>query len=261
MPLPDCAGCATLGRCSKRFRSRRSARGRLDTLQVNVGYRCNQSCVHCHVNAGPGPHRGDDAATVADLVLDVPRAAAHRDARHHRRRARAQSALPPPGARAARDMGVQRDGPLQPHDPGAAGPGGPRRIPRRATRSRSSRRCRATCRTTSTGSAARACIDGSIRGLRRLNALGYGREGSRARRSTSSTIRRGRRCRRRRRSSRPTTSASSASASASSFNQPLHARQHADPALRLDPARRKGQFDALSRHCCSTRTATTTSTA
>jgi radical SAM/Cys-rich protein len=28
-------------------------RGRLDTLQINVGYRCNQSCVHCHVNAGP----------------------------------------------------------------------------------------------------------------------------------------------------------------------------------------------------------------
>lgn len=25
----------------------------LDTLQVNLGYRCNQSCVHCHVNAGP----------------------------------------------------------------------------------------------------------------------------------------------------------------------------------------------------------------
>ena len=29
------------------------ARGALQTLQVNVGYRCNQSCVHCHVNAGP----------------------------------------------------------------------------------------------------------------------------------------------------------------------------------------------------------------
>ncbi len=28
-------------------------RARLETLQVNVGYRCNQSCVHCHVNAGP----------------------------------------------------------------------------------------------------------------------------------------------------------------------------------------------------------------
>lgn len=26
---------------------------RLQTLQVNLGYKCNQSCVHCHVNAGP----------------------------------------------------------------------------------------------------------------------------------------------------------------------------------------------------------------
>ncbi len=25
----------------------------LTTLQVNLGYRCNQSCLHCHVNAGP----------------------------------------------------------------------------------------------------------------------------------------------------------------------------------------------------------------
>ena len=28
-------------------------RGELQTLQVNLGYLCNQSCVHCHVNAGP----------------------------------------------------------------------------------------------------------------------------------------------------------------------------------------------------------------
>lgn len=28
-------------------------RARLDTLQVNLGYQCNQSCLHCHVNAGP----------------------------------------------------------------------------------------------------------------------------------------------------------------------------------------------------------------
>jgi radical SAM/Cys-rich protein len=28
-------------------------RARLDTLQVNLGYKCNQSCLHCHVNAGP----------------------------------------------------------------------------------------------------------------------------------------------------------------------------------------------------------------
>jgi len=29
------------------------ARRRVETLQVNVGYVCNQSCLHCHVNAGP----------------------------------------------------------------------------------------------------------------------------------------------------------------------------------------------------------------
>ena len=25
----------------------------LEVLQVNLGYLCNQSCLHCHVNAGP----------------------------------------------------------------------------------------------------------------------------------------------------------------------------------------------------------------
>ena len=29
------------------------ARDALETLQVNLGYLCNLSCVHCHVNAGP----------------------------------------------------------------------------------------------------------------------------------------------------------------------------------------------------------------
>jgi radical SAM/Cys-rich protein len=28
-------------------------RGALSTLQVNLGYLCNQTCTHCHVNAGP----------------------------------------------------------------------------------------------------------------------------------------------------------------------------------------------------------------
>ena len=28
-------------------------RQQLNTLQVNLGYKCNQSCTHCHVNAGP----------------------------------------------------------------------------------------------------------------------------------------------------------------------------------------------------------------
>src|SRR5436190_7050123 len=40
----------------------------LNTLQVNVGYRCNQSCVHCHVNAGP--NRSEEmAGDVVDVVL------------------------------------------------------------------------------------------------------------------------------------------------------------------------------------------------
>jgi radical SAM/Cys-rich protein len=46
------------------------ARGPAQTLQVNVGYRCNQSCVHCHVNASP--HRTEQMpGDVADLVLQV----------------------------------------------------------------------------------------------------------------------------------------------------------------------------------------------
>ena len=44
-------------------------RGRLDTLQVNVGYRCNQSCVHCHVNAGPN-RKEEMSSEVVEVVLD-----------------------------------------------------------------------------------------------------------------------------------------------------------------------------------------------
>jgi len=40
----------------------------LTTLQVNVGYRCNQQCVHCHVNASPIRKEEMGAETV-DLVL------------------------------------------------------------------------------------------------------------------------------------------------------------------------------------------------
>jgi radical SAM/Cys-rich protein len=39
-------------------------RSRLTTLQVNLGYRCNQSCVHCHVNAGPKRTETMDDASV-----------------------------------------------------------------------------------------------------------------------------------------------------------------------------------------------------
>src|SRR5258708_22961318 len=47
-------------------------RGRLETLQVNLGYRCNQSCVHCHV--GAGPQRTEEmTAEIVDLVVAVLR--------------------------------------------------------------------------------------------------------------------------------------------------------------------------------------------
>ena len=45
----------------------------LETLQVNLGYRCNQSCVHCHVNAGPGRTEQMSLATL-QVVLDFIRA-------------------------------------------------------------------------------------------------------------------------------------------------------------------------------------------
>jgi radical SAM/Cys-rich protein len=40
------------------------------TVQVNLGYKCNQSCVHCHVNAGPNRTEQMRRDTV-DLVLDA----------------------------------------------------------------------------------------------------------------------------------------------------------------------------------------------
>ena len=44
-------------------------RNELEILQVNLGYLCNLSCTHCHVNAGPKRTELMDKATV-DLVLD-----------------------------------------------------------------------------------------------------------------------------------------------------------------------------------------------
>ena len=49
------------------------SRSALETLQVNLGYKCNQSCLHCHVNAGPNRTEMMDGGSV-DLVLAVLRA-------------------------------------------------------------------------------------------------------------------------------------------------------------------------------------------
>ncbi|MBK5257073.1 MAG: arsenosugar biosynthesis radical SAM protein ArsS [Vicinamibacteria bacterium] len=38
------------------------------TLQVNLGYRCNQACVHCHVNAGPSRTEMMDDETIRLIV-------------------------------------------------------------------------------------------------------------------------------------------------------------------------------------------------
>ena len=48
-------------------------RGAVKTLQVNLGYRCNLSCTHCHVAAGPNRSEQMDAETVADVVAALER--------------------------------------------------------------------------------------------------------------------------------------------------------------------------------------------
>ena len=151
------------------------ARGSLQTLQVNVGYRCNQSCVHCHVNAGPGRTEEMDGATV-DLVieflerrriatLDITGGAPELNP-HFRRL-----------VTAARDRAVRvidrHNLTVQEH-PGQEDLAAflaanqvevvasmPCYLPDNVDKQRG-----------------KGVYDGSIRGLRRLNALGYGREGS-----------------------------------------------------------------------------------
>jgi radical SAM/Cys-rich protein len=44
-------------------------RGRLETLQVNLGYLCNQQCRHCHVNAGP-KRKEIMTSAVVDAVIE-----------------------------------------------------------------------------------------------------------------------------------------------------------------------------------------------
>ena len=44
-------------------------RARLETLQVNLGYKCNQSCLHCHVNAGPTRTEMMSRETLSDVFV------------------------------------------------------------------------------------------------------------------------------------------------------------------------------------------------
>jgi len=48
-------------------------RGQTNTLQINVGLLCNQSCHHCHLQAGPSRKEVMDAETVDEVVAFVQR--------------------------------------------------------------------------------------------------------------------------------------------------------------------------------------------
>jgi len=51
-------------------------RAALDTVQVNLGYVCNQSCVHCHVNAGPTRTEAMSAQTAREVDAYIQRSGA-----------------------------------------------------------------------------------------------------------------------------------------------------------------------------------------
>jgi radical SAM/Cys-rich protein len=151
------------------------ARGRLQTLQVNVGYRCNQSCVHCHVNAGPNRTEEMDGAT-ADVVIDFleRRHIATLDItggapelnRHFRRL-----------VTAARDMGVKV---MDRHNLTVQEQPGQQDLVAFLAANQVEVVASMPCYLQDNVDKQRGkgVYDGSIRGLQRLNAHGYGREGS-----------------------------------------------------------------------------------
>jgi radical SAM/Cys-rich protein len=151
------------------------ARGRLQTLQVNVGYRCNQSCVHCHVNAGPSRTEEMDGTT-ADVVidflerrriatLDITGGAPELNA-HFRRL-----------VTAARDMGVRV---MDRHNLTVQEQPGQEDLAAFLAANQVEIVASMPCYLQDNVDRQRGkgVYDGSIRGLQNLNALGYGREGS-----------------------------------------------------------------------------------
>jgi radical SAM/Cys-rich protein len=53
-------------------------RGKLETVQVNVGYRCNQACQHCHVDAGPKRREEMSRETAAQVLAFLRASGAQR---------------------------------------------------------------------------------------------------------------------------------------------------------------------------------------
>ena len=183
----------------------------LDTLQVNLGYKCNQACFHCHVNASPDRKEMMGADTI-ELVLRVLRE-------------RRLSTLDVTGgapelnphfrhlvstARALGTRVIDRCNLTILNEPGFED------LASYLASERVEVTASLPCYTKENVDRQRGSdvFESSILGLRKLNALGYGLEG------TGLTLNLvynplGRSCRPRRRSSRRTTSASSAAISAS----------------------------------------------
>ena len=53
------------------------SRSSLEILQVNLGYLCNQSCLHCHVNAGPTRKELMDQENIDHLLEVLEKTGAH----------------------------------------------------------------------------------------------------------------------------------------------------------------------------------------
>ena len=53
------------------------SRRRTEIVQANLGYRCNQSCLHCHVNAGPNRTEMMSTEVVDDLIDYLRASGAH----------------------------------------------------------------------------------------------------------------------------------------------------------------------------------------
>jgi radical SAM/Cys-rich protein len=148
-------------------------RGSLTTLQVNVGYRCNQSCVHCHVAAGPN-RTEEMAGETVDVVLaflerqrigtlDITGGAPELNPRFRHLVA------------AARDMGVRV---MDRCNLTILGEPGQEDLAEFLAAQQVEIVASMPCYLVDNVDKQRGkgVYDGSIRGLQRLNALGYGRE-------------------------------------------------------------------------------------
>jgi radical SAM/Cys-rich protein len=150
-------------------------RRRLETLQVNVGYVCNQTCLHCHVNAGPTrtesmtretadqvlEYLDASGATTMDITGGAPELNPH--FRHLAREARSR------GVRV-----IDRCNLTILHQPGQED------LAQFLARERVDIIASMPCYSEELVDRQRGkgVYDGSIRAIQQLNALGYGREGS-----------------------------------------------------------------------------------